>query len=551
MFKHLYEIARHTPLHLIITPNGPQLRIIVTPKPGGTSDSSALAKPFSVAGTPEELDAEFPAALAQYTSAVNDVRKSLDLPLDALEAEKKKTAKKDEAKAERERRAKAEAEARSAAAKKAAETRAENAAKKKTEEEARKKARTEARAAKKNKTAALPGATEPLPSSPQPAAPSGTQTSRPFPTGAAAIAADTAATPRPGLPGKPECIKDYEQLKLVHGDKLTRRLFIKKAETGRRYEKLWPNWEKFVKEAGAQRDLPLAGVAQHAETLAEINTMAAGAASEPVNTVLASGTPEPIEISPDDRRHPVIPIIPVEETAEQALADQDLVDDASPRPHEGGGTHTDVYDESGEYLSSITTKPELGEHIGLTSQEYLLRVTNIVARPSGGLDVTVMPDPEETARRAEAVAERVRAQAAERTPTPEQTPAPAAAAEKPRYRVYDEAGELLTEYKWAPSIGEKLSSIAGRTHPYRVIGLDGHIVAARRILPTKNRIVADGTGELLGHTDEIYEIADQVAEVTDKEVRVVKVELDAYVVRAAKPRVKGPAAVLAETNAQE
>jgi hypothetical protein len=209
---------------------------------------------------------------------------------------------------------------------------------------------------------------------------------------------------------------------------------------------------------------------------------------------------------------------------------------------EGGGTHTDVYDESGEYLSSITTKPELGEHIGLTSQEYLLRVTNIVARPSGGLDVTVMPDPEETARRAEAIAERVRAQAAEQKPA---APAPE---EKPRYRVYDEAGELVTEYKWAPSIGEKLSNIAGRAHPYRVIGLDGHIVAARRVLPTKNRIVADGTGELLGHTDEIYEIADHVAEVTDKEYRVVKVELDAYVVRAAKPRVKGPAAVLAETQ---
>jgi hypothetical protein len=47
-------------------------------------------------------------------------------------------------------------------------------------------------------------------------------------------------------------------MKLVHGDKLTRRLFIKKGKTGRRYEKLWKNWEKFVKAATAQLDLPLA-----------------------------------------------------------------------------------------------------------------------------------------------------------------------------------------------------------------------------------------------------------------------------------------------------
>jgi hypothetical protein len=43
-------------------------------------------------------------------------------------------------------------------------------------------------------------------------------------------------------------------MKLVHGDKLTRRLFIKKGKTGRRYEKLWKNWDKFIKAATAQLD---------------------------------------------------------------------------------------------------------------------------------------------------------------------------------------------------------------------------------------------------------------------------------------------------------
>jgi PRTRC genetic system protein E len=64
MFRDLYAVARHTPLHLIITPNGEQLKIIVTPKPSGdAADNPALAKPFSAIGTPEELDREFPEAL--------------------------------------------------------------------------------------------------------------------------------------------------------------------------------------------------------------------------------------------------------------------------------------------------------------------------------------------------------------------------------------------------------------------------------------------------------------------------------------------------------
>jgi hypothetical protein len=58
MFKDLYAVARHTPLHLIITPAGDKLKIIVTPKPtGDAGNNAALAKPFSATGTPEDLDA--------------------------------------------------------------------------------------------------------------------------------------------------------------------------------------------------------------------------------------------------------------------------------------------------------------------------------------------------------------------------------------------------------------------------------------------------------------------------------------------------------------
>ncbi len=396
MFKHLYDVARHTPLHLIITPNGPQLRIIVTPKPTGeAANNAALAKPFSCTGTPEELDAEFPAAIQQYTQGVNDLRAKLELPLSDLEAAAKKAEKKEAAKSAKEQEKKAAEEKRKAAAQQAAKTRADNAAKKKAEAERKAKERADARAARKAKPS-LPGATTP---------PAGEQQAPgwPFPTGSGApSAAEREAAHRPGLPGKPECVRDYRQMKLKHGDKLTRRLFIKKSETGRRYEKLWPNWEKFVKEAGAQAELPLDESTRAAES-------ASASGAEPGESPGARSAAAPLpefdateERTSDGAGEPMVP-----------TAGDTLTQDDPPRKGEGAGTHTDVYDEFGGYMSSITTKPALGEHIGLVSQPHLLRITKIETRPSGGLDVTVVPDPAETARRAQAIADSVRAQAAD------------------------------------------------------------------------------------------------------------------------------------------
>jgi PRTRC genetic system protein E len=128
MFKDLYDVARHTPLHLIITPAGEQLRIIVTPKPtGDAANNAALSKPFSATGTPEDLDREFPEALRKYAGAVNELRTSIDLPLDLLDAAKKKAAEKDAKAAEKKKKEEEEAQRRSDAAKKAAETRAQKA----------------------------------------------------------------------------------------------------------------------------------------------------------------------------------------------------------------------------------------------------------------------------------------------------------------------------------------------------------------------------------------------------------------------------------------
>ena len=679
-FRSLHAVARHTPLHIIVTPNGEQLRLIVTPKPSGeAADNPALAKPFTAIGTPEELDAELPEVLRKYTESVNDLRARLDLPLDELEAAKAKAAKKDEKKAERERQKKEEEERRSEAAKKAAETRAANAAKAKEEKARKAKERADAKAAKKAAKAGtgiqLPGATAPA------AAEKAAQE---------AAAAD-AAKHLPNLPGKPECIRDYQQLKAKHGDKLTRRLFIKRAETGRRYEKLWKNWEKFVKEASAQPDLPLeepnsapasSGAASDSSSkggttpAAEPNTRAAdsaaasGAASgsspdarsndgkPAARTIpIAEAKAAAVDAAPaakcDGCKHIVysapggqLPLKPFPHSrcgkldvdvpmiiGEQGKWLSSLIPPGCPfhepaRPVKGKspGPFTDVYDEAGTYLSSITTAPEVGKHIGLVSQKDLLRIVTIEKRPSGGLDVTVVPDPEFTHAQAASVMEAVREQnqqnkkseaaAGAVSPPPgqstsaadlpaESAPAPASETRpnepawavfdekgmtiaytrdvykvgdrfdigramlapdfkpdseerlvqevhvhsraytvksaKPKYQVVDEeTGEIVAEFKWPPSVGEKLSS-AERPDRYRVLSLAGHRVNARRLLPAK-KMLLDDAGNPLGHSDEIYDVTDQVAEIADKEWRVLRIEENAYILKAAKPRIKGPTA---------
>lgn len=91
MFKDLYPIARHTPLSIIVQPAGDKLTLIIIPRPDGTKEE-ALSKPIQVTGTPEELDAELPAKLAEYSEAYNAVRSNLGESIEALNAAKGKTA---------------------------------------------------------------------------------------------------------------------------------------------------------------------------------------------------------------------------------------------------------------------------------------------------------------------------------------------------------------------------------------------------------------------------------------------------------------------------
>jgi PRTRC genetic system protein E len=88
MFTELYAVAKHTPLQISVSPDGARLNVLIVPKPGDDADEgSALTRPIQAIGTPEELDRELPAKLAEYCAAINDLRLKIDLPIEAITAE--------------------------------------------------------------------------------------------------------------------------------------------------------------------------------------------------------------------------------------------------------------------------------------------------------------------------------------------------------------------------------------------------------------------------------------------------------------------------------
>jgi PRTRC genetic system protein E len=253
-FQQLYAVARHTPMTLLITPRGDRLHVIVTPKPSGDAgDNPGFAQPIVAIGTPAELDAELGGKVREYGEKVNDVRASIKLPIEAVDAERNKATKKSAAKDKREEKKKAAA---SAAAKKTADRKAAKD-KRIAEAKAKKDAAKAKRDAKKGTKPPAGGQIKlPGKSTAKPAVkPAAAKKAAPAPK-AKKPAATGKLGPRSLLPGKPECIADYKALSAKLGTKLSRKSFIKGAVTKRRYEKLWDSWEAFI-AAAAQLELPL------------------------------------------------------------------------------------------------------------------------------------------------------------------------------------------------------------------------------------------------------------------------------------------------------
>jgi PRTRC genetic system protein E len=200
MFAAIAAIARDTALTFTVTAEADRLHVIIA---GKGDKPRAFAQPVRVTGTPEELDAELPAQLAAYAAQVAAPATAIALP--APTAEGKSVTPKPAA--------------RKVAAKKATAP------------------KPAPRATKSPKSATKP-----------PKAVMKVNVRAPKPAKADA--------PRADLPGKPECLADLRALQTKHGAKLTRRKFIKEAATGRRYEKLWKNFEAFCAD-GAQGELPM------------------------------------------------------------------------------------------------------------------------------------------------------------------------------------------------------------------------------------------------------------------------------------------------------
>jgi len=243
-FKSLYEVAKHTALSMIITPQGERLRVIIMPKPGkDAKEASALSKPIEATGTPEELDAELPKALAAYSEKVNDLRAAISVPIDALDAAKAKAGKPKAAKPPK-------------AAKKP-------------------KAPKAAKPAKAPKPKAPPQAKPKTPAKPG-------ETRRPSNSEhRALLRGNKTPTPRASLPGKDKCLEDLNAY-LATGKDLARAPFIAWArkngnKTGRRFEKLWAGWHEFI--AGVSKPLDKISGAPRSDAPPTSNTVEPSASS--------------------------------------------------------------------------------------------------------------------------------------------------------------------------------------------------------------------------------------------------------------------------------
>jgi len=87
MFKELAPLLRQRPVVLLLNPlEGESLRVIVMPKKLNDTEEGALATPLSITGTPEELDEQLPATLTQYVGAHLELKNTLQMAKDEMDA---------------------------------------------------------------------------------------------------------------------------------------------------------------------------------------------------------------------------------------------------------------------------------------------------------------------------------------------------------------------------------------------------------------------------------------------------------------------------------
>lgn len=194
MFKALAEAAKRAPIAIMVTTEGDHLRVTIQQKADKLKDGQ-IPLSISVAQTPELLDAELPAAITEASTTTQ-------CPESVHEQVRKQAA------------------------------RAADGAKNNAEKKASKK-------------------------KPAAAAPKKAAVKKPKPAAAAkktpAPKKSPAAKPTKHIASKPtaeQCIAAYHAYAAAHaGEPIKREAFIKGNPTGRRFERLFGNWEKFVEAA--------------------------------------------------------------------------------------------------------------------------------------------------------------------------------------------------------------------------------------------------------------------------------------------------------------
>lgn len=290
MFKELQSLAEKSPLAMMISAEGDQLRVVITQKKAGAAGTPLS---LSILAKPEDLDADLPASiaiaageLAKPAPVAEQVKAQVDTARASAKPPRKSTPK-------------------------------PKAAKPKPV-----KKHAAPKLHKVKKTIRV------KPTAPRTAAPAASKKQPKL---------------RSSRPGAEACIADYLKLKPQYGDKLTRELFMEKAETGRRFERVFGNWNKFVEAAQGEKTL--------------------GPAGDDKTKPLPLEHSAPAGALPDTWPFPTTP------------KDVELCES---KDHTGDGW--DVYDRDGNYLSSITTHPEIGEKIQLAGRFPAEEVISIDGR---------------------------------------------------------------------------------------------------------------------------------------------------------------------------
>lgn len=282
LFKSIAGAAEAAPVIIRVSKEGDGLRVMIHQK-ADDLDKGVIPLAITVAGTPEQLDTELPTAITEACGALKSaepiaeqVRKQTDLAVKNAPPKKKTTAKK------------------APAAKKPATKKTATTKPKKTPKPAAGKASALLRREK--------AATDAL--------------------------RNQSVKRLASRPTAEQCVAAYHAYAAAHpGEPIKREPFMKDNPTGRRFERLFGNWEKFVEAAQKAPPADPAGESGETSTAAQAPCGTSANSPGPLSALTDSpngkapaGSTAGSASSPDESETAAKPAPAVDPTAEQAAA---------------------------------------------------------------------------------------------------------------------------------------------------------------------------------------------------------------------------------------